>query len=305
MALPSAATTLRQSLQDPKAFITAPGVYDGMSARLALAAGFEALYMTGAGTAASVHGQADLAICTLNDMRANAEMLANLSPRTPLIADADTGYGGPIMVARTTEQYARSGVAAFHIEDQVQTKRCGHLSGKQLVDTATYASRIRAAVQARQRIGSDIVVIARTDALQSLGYEESVARLRAAREAGADVGFLEGISSREMAKKVIDDFAGWPLVLNMVEHGSTPSISSQEAQELGFRIIIFPFATIGPALTAMRDGLEKLKRDGLPGLDKELTPQMLFRVCGLDESLKLDAAAGGVAFEGGVDLGEK
>lgn len=183
--------------------------------------------------------------------------------------------------------------------------RCGHLSGKQLIDTATYVSRIRAAVQARQRIGSDIVVIARTDALQSLGYAESVARLRAAREAGADVGFLEGISSREMAKKVIDDFAGWPLVLNMVEHGSTPSISSQEAQELGFRIIIFPFATIGPALTAMRDGLEKLKRDGLPGLDKELTPQMLFRVCGLDESLKVDAAAGGVAFEGGVDLGEK
>lgn len=320
MALSSAATTLRKSLEDPKAFTIAPGVYDGMSARLALAAGFGALYMvckallrlpaslteqTGAGTAASVHGQADLAICTLNDMRANAEMLANLSPRVPLIADADTGYGGPIMVARTTEQYARSGVAAFHIEDQVQTKRCGHLSGKQLVDTPTYISRIRAAVQARQRIGSDIVVIARTDALQSLGYEESVARLQAAREAGADVGFLEGISSREMAKKVVSQFSGWPLLLNMVEHGSTPSISSQEAKELGFRIIIFPFATLGPALTAMREGLEKLKRDGLPGLDKELTPQMLFRVCGLDESLELDAAAGGAAFESGVDLGDE
>lgn len=238
-------------------------------------------------------------------MRNNAEMLANLSPKTPLIADADTGYGGPIMVARTTEQYARSGVAAFHIEDQVQTKRCGHLGGKILVDKDTYTTRIRAAVQARKRLGSDIVVIARTDALQGYGYEESLARLRAARDAGADVGFLEGISSREMAAQAVKDLAPWPLLLNMVEHGSTPSISAAEARELGFRIIIFPFATIGPALTAMREGLEKLKQTGLPGLDKELTPQMLFRVCGLDDSVQLDAEAGGASFEGGVDLQEK
>ncbi|CEJ55907.1 Putative PEP phosphonomutase [Penicillium brasilianum] len=302
MSLSSGASNLRKTLEDPNGFVCAPGVYDGLSARMALAAGFDALYMTGAGTAASVHGQADLGICTLNDMRANAEMIANLSPSNPLIADADTGYGGPIMVSRTTEQYARSGVAAFHIEDQVQTKRCGHLGGKQLVDTTTYTTRIRAAVQARRRIGSDIVVIARTDALQSFGYEESLARLRAARDAGADVGFLEGISSREMAAQAVRDLAPWPLVLNMVEHGSTPAISAQEAKEIGFKMIIFPFATIGPALTAMREGLEKLKRLGLPGLDKELTPQMLFRVCGLDESVRLDAEAGGAAFEGGVDF---
>ncbi|KAJ5933441.1 Pyruvate/Phosphoenolpyruvate kinase [Penicillium verhagenii] len=282
MTVNQGATNLRQVLADPNGIVVAPGVYDGMSARLALAAGFDALYMTGAGTAASVHGQADLGICTLNDMR----------------------YGGPIMVSRTTEQYARSGVAAFHIEDQVQTKRCGHLSGKQLVDTATYTTRIRAAVQTRQRLGSDIVVIARTDSLQGHGYEEALARLRAARDAGADVGFLEGISSREMAAQAVRDLAPWPLLLNMVEHGSTPSISAKEARELGFRIIIYPFATIGPALVAMREGLEKLKRDGLPGLDKELTPQMLFRVCGLDESVKLDAEAGGAAFDGGVDLSE-
>lgn len=235
-------------------------------------------------------------------MRANAEMLATLSPSTPLIADADTGYGGPIMVARTTEQYARSGVAGFHIEDQVQTKRCGHLGGKILVDVDTYVTRIRAAVQARERLGSEIVVIARTDALQKHGYEDSLNRLRAAREAGADVGFLEGITSREMAKQVVKDLEGWPLVLNMVEHGATPSISAQEARELGFKIIIFPFASLGPALTAIRTGLEKLKRDGLPGLSEEMTPQGLFRVCGLDESIKLDADAGGGSFEEGVEL---
>ncbi|PYH80664.1 Phosphoenolpyruvate/pyruvate domain-containing protein [Aspergillus uvarum CBS 121591] len=302
MPMVTAATSLRQALADPEAFVVAPGVYDGFSARIALGAGFNALYMTGAGTAASVHGHADLGICTLNDMRANAEMISNLSPTTPVIADADTGYGGPIMVGRTTEQYSRSGVAAFHIEDQVQTKRCGHLGGKILVDQDTYVTRIRAAVQARQRIGSDIVVIARTDALQVRGYEESVARLRAARDAGADVGFLEGITSKEMARQVVQDLAGWPLLLNMVEHGATPDITAQEAKEMGFRIIIFPFAAIGPAYKAMQEAMEKLKRDGIPGLSKEMTPQMLFRVCGLDESMKVDAEAGGAAFEGGVEL---
>lgn len=249
-----------------------------------------------------MHGQADLGICTLNDMRANGEMIANLSPTTPVIADADTGYGGPIMVARTTEQYARSGIAAFHIEDQVQTKRCGHLAGKILVDVDTFVTRIRAAVQARRRIGSDIVVIARTDALQGHGYDEAVRRLFAARDAGADVGFLEGITSREMARRVVKDLAPWPLVLNMVEHGATPAISAPEAKEMGFKMVIFPFAALGPALTAIKAGMEKLKKDGLPGLAPELTPQYLFRVCGLDESLRVDAEAGGAAFEGGVDL---
>lgn len=237
-------------------------------------------------------------------MRANAETLANISPSTPLIADADTGYGGPIMVARTTEQYSRAGVAGFHIEDQVQTKRCGHLSGKILVDADTFVTRIRAAVQARKRIGSDIVIIARTDALQKFGYEESIARLRAAREAGADAGFLEGMTSREMMRKAVQDLSGWPLLLNMVEHGATPNVSADEAREIGFRIVIFPFAALGPAMVAIREGLEKLKREGLPGLSPELTPQMLFRVCGLDESVKVDEEAGGGAFEGGVDLRE-
>lgn len=208
------------------------------------------------------------------------------------------------MVARTTEQYSRSGVAGFHIEDQVQTKRCGHLSGKILVDKDTYITRIRAAVQARKRIGSDIIIIARTDALQKYGYEESIARLRAAREAGADAGFLEGMTSREMMKKAVQDLPGWPLLLNMVEHGATPNVTANEAREIGFRIVIFPFATIGPAMVAIREGLEKLKKEGLPGLSTDLTPQMLFRVCGLDESIKLDEEAGGGTFEGGVDLRE-
>jgi 2-methylisocitrate lyase-like PEP mutase family enzyme len=244
-------------------------------------------------------------------MRTHVEMIASLSsdPTTspypnspiPLIADADTGYGGPIMVARTVQQYAASGVAGLHIEDQVQTKRCGHLAGKQLVDTETFLTRIRAAVQARKRIGSDIVIIARTDALQNYGYDEAISRLKAARDVGADVAFLEGITSKDQARQSIEDLAPMPCLLNMVEHGATPSISADEARELGFRIVIFPFAALAPAYTAIKEGMERLKRDGCMGSKEDMTPQMLFRVCGLDESVRIDVEAGGGSFEGVVD----
>lgn len=234
-------------------------------------------------------------------MRAHAEMIANLDPSTPLIADADTGYGGPIMVARTLDQYIRSGVAGLHIEDQVQTKRCGHLAGKQLVDTPTYVTRIRAAHAARLRNRSDIVIIARTDAFQSYGYDESIARLRAARDAGADVAFFEGIVSKEQARQVCKDLAPFPVLLNMVEHGATPTISIQEAREMGFRAMIVPFAAIAPAYYAIKESMERLKKTGLTGCPEEFTPQKLFRICGVEDSMQIDKEAGAVAFAGGID----
>jgi len=158
-------------LADPEKFIACPGVYDGFTAQIALREGVDCLYMTGAGTTMSRLGQADMGVATLHDMVTNAGMIASLSPSTPLIADADTGYGGAIMVGRTVTSYIRAGVAGLHLEDQVVNKRCGHLKGKQLVDINEYASRIRAAVLAREQSGGDIVIIARTDALQSFGYE--------------------------------------------------------------------------------------------------------------------------------------
>ena len=250
-----------------------------------------------------MHGQADLGIATLNDMRQNAEMIANLSRCTPLIADGDTGYGGPIMVARLTEQYARSGVAAFHIEDQVQTKRCGHLAGKVLVDVDTYLARIRAAVQARRRIGSDIVVIARTDALQGLGYEESLNRLRAARDTGADVGFLEGVRSVSEAKQIVNDLHPWPLLLNMVEHGASPPFTAHEARDIGFRIMIIPVAALAAAYEGIKQSLKAWKDTGRSNpASATFSPLQLFRACGLDESIAIDEAAGAATFEGGVDL---
>lgn len=242
-------------------------------------------------------------------MRAHAEMIASLAAMPiyensplPLIADADTGYGGPIMIARTVQQYAQSGVAGLHIEDQIQTKRCGHLAGKELVDTETFVTRIRAAVQARQRIGSDIVIIARTDSLQSFGYDEAIARLKAAREVGADVAFLEGMTTKEQARKVVEDLAPMPCLLNMVESGATPSMTADEIKALGFKIMIIPFAAMAPAYTAIKAEMEGLKRTGALSLgSKTISPQDVFRLCGVEDSIAIDTEAGGKSFAKGID----
>jgi methylisocitrate lyase len=226
-------------------------------------------------------------------MRANAEMIASLDVTTPLIADMDTGFGGPMMIERAVAEYTRAGVAAFHIEDQVFQKRCGHLDGKEVVSLDEYIIRVRAAKQTKDKIGSDIVIIGRTDALQKHGYDEAIRRIRAAQEAGADVGQLEGITSKEMARQAVQDLAPLPLLLNMVEHGATPVITTKEAEAMGFRIMIFSFACLGPAFLAIREALEKLKTEGVTGLPPHAHPKAIFDVCGLDEKLETDEAAGG------------
>lgn len=204
------------------------------------------------------------------------------------------------MAARTVEQYIRAGVAGAHLEDQVLTKRCGHLSGKKVVPREEYYSRIRAAHAARVRMRSDFVLIARTDALQSLGYDECIARLRTARDLGADVGLLEGFKSKEQAAQAVKDLAPWPLLLNSVENGASPTITVDEAREMGFRIIIFSFACIVPAYRAIKDTLTLLKTKGIVGTPKDLTPVKLFEVCGLKHSMEVDQSAGGLSFADGI-----
>ncbi|KAL4880547.1 Pyruvate/Phosphoenolpyruvate kinase-like domain-containing protein [Aspergillus karnatakaensis] len=290
------ATRLRQFLAE-KDIVVAPGVYDGFSARIALEVGFDCLYMTGAGTSASKLGQADLGFATLNDMREHAEMIANLETSTPLIADADTGYGGPNMVARTIAQYHRSGVAGLHIEDQIQTKRCGHLGGKQVIPVDVFVSRITAAVASRKALGSDIVIIARTDALQTDGFDEAIVRLKAAAQAGADVAFLEGVTNEDEAREVCRLLAPTPVLLNMVENGATPSWTPEKAKELGFKIIIFPFAAIAPAYDAIRNTYRQIKESGSTGIDTGFTPKKLFTIVGLKEATAIDVAAGGDLYE--------
>ncbi|OQE42083.1 hypothetical protein PENCOP_c004G01981 [Penicillium coprophilum] len=296
-----AASKLRRMLKDTKDLIVCPGVYDGLSARIAMEVGFKGLYMTGAGTTASRLGMADLGLAQLHDMKTNAEMIANLDPfGPPLIADMDTGYGGPLMVSKSVQQYIQAGVAGFHIEDQIQNKRCGHLNGKKVVGLEEYLMRIRAAKLTKDRLHSDIVLIARTDALQQHGYEECIRRLKAARDIGADVGLLEGFTSKEQARQAVQDLAPWPLLLNMVENGASPLITTKEAEEMGFRIMIFSFATITPAYMGIKATLERLKADGVVGVPEGLGPRTIFEVCGLMDSMKIDTESGNDGFAEGV-----
>ena len=298
-AFAPAATRLRYMIKNSSDIIKCPGVYDGLSARVAIEVGFEGMYMTGAGTTASRLGQADLGIAQLHDMRTNAEMIANLRPDgPPLIADMDTGYGGPIVIAKAVQQYHLAGVAAFHIEDQVIQKRCGHLSGKEVVDVDTYIQRIKACKVAASQLRSDIIVIARTDALQSRGYDECIERLRRARDEGADMGILEGVKTKEQAAQAVKDLAPWPLCYNSVENGHSPLITAQEAQEMGYRVIIFSFASIAPAYVAIKSTFEWLKEMGTTG--SSVTPKTIFNVCGLSESMVIDEASGGTAFAKGI-----
>lgn len=235
-----AAAILRERLEDPDKLILCPGVFDGFTARIALDVGFDTLYMTGAGTAASVLGAPDLALITLPEMAGNAGMIASLNRNVPVIADADTGFGSSLSVARAVQTYITYNVAAMHIEDQAFIKRCGHLLSKSLVSLEEYLVRIRAAAKARKESGRDIVIIARTDSLQSLGLDEAIRRLQASYEAGADVAFLEGIRTKEQCSEAIKRLAPMPCLLNVVGGGVTPALSATEAKELGFKIVIWP-----------------------------------------------------------------
>ncbi|KAI9716725.1 MAG: hypothetical protein M1828_007587 [Chrysothrix sp. TS-e1954] len=298
----SPATRLKHRLEGTKDLIVCPGVYDGLSARIALSVGCDAMYMTGAGTTASALGKADLGLATLNDMVRQADMIANLDcDGPPLIADMDTGYGGPITIASAVQLYVRANVAGFHIEDQVLTKRCGHLSGKKVVTQDVFLSRIRAAQAAKKKARSDIVLIARTDANQTLGYDECISRLRAARDHGADCGLLEGFASKAQARQAVIDLKPWPLLLNIVENGHSPLITVDEAREMGFRIMIFSFAAVFPAYLAIKGAYEKLRDEGVTGNQGSgVNPIKLFEVCGLRHAIEIDTAAGGEDFMSGI-----
>ncbi|EME82759.1 uncharacterized protein MYCFIDRAFT_36325 [Pseudocercospora fijiensis CIRAD86] len=299
-----AVARLRQMLSDPSKTVIAPGVYDGITARLALSAGFDCLYMTGAGTSMSRLGMADLGLATFNDMHQNAATIASIDPSVPVIADADTGYGGPINIRKTVHSYARSGVAGLHIEDQVQEKRCGHLSGKLLVSRDVYYNRLRAACKARDDSRDDILIIARTDARagsdteRNGGFEEAIERLTKAAEIGVDVLFFEAILDLEEAKQVIARLPpNVPVLLNMVQGGQTPQMTNDEANKMGFRIVIWPCLGMEAVVPAYTKSLEALKKTGQPPLDQKMGPAALFETCGLKELMAFDESVGGKAYK--------
>jgi 2-methylisocitrate lyase-like PEP mutase family enzyme len=241
-------------------------------------------------------GAADMGVATLNDMVANASMIASLDPSVPLIADADTGYGGAIMVGRTVSSYIRAGVAGLHLEDQVVSKRCGHLAGKQLVPVEEYASRIRAAVLARRQSGGDIVIIARTDALQGEGYDGAITRLKAA--------VLEGVTSRTDAEQACRDLAPTPCLFNNVPGGVSPDFGVDECRKIGYKLAIFPCLAFEMVYPAVRRAMRQLKSTGnVESQEKDgrrYGPKELFQVCGLDEMVEFDTKVGGGAYTNGA-----
>ena len=233
MSSPSTAR-LRALLAAPE-MLVAPGAYDGITARLIAQAGFPAVYMTGAGTAAT-NGYPDYGLITMSEMVDNAARIVR-SVDVPVIADADTGYGNELNVYRTVQEHERAGTAGIHIEDQVAPKKCGHLDDKVLVPVEEFVAKIRAAVAARR--DPDFLIIARTDARAPMGFDEAVRRSNAALAAGADMAFLEAPQTLEEIAAVPKLVHG-PCLLNVVRGGKSPEVRMDDAQAMGYRLAIVP-----------------------------------------------------------------
>jgi 2,3-dimethylmalate lyase len=250
--------------------LVVPGAYDGVSARLVERAGFSAVYMTGFGTSASRLGLPDLGYAGLAEMADHARNLA-AAVGIPLIADADTGYGNALGVRRTVQAYEAAGVAALHIEDQVAPKRCGHLSGHQIVPLGEFAGKVRAAVEARR--DPDMMIIARTDAISALGFDEALRRGEAAARAGADVLFVEAPRDEAQVERIARAF-DVPLLYNYASGGRSPLLPFAQLRALGYAILILPIDTLLVATRAMADFLAGLReRDDVRGLP---TPSISF-----------------------------
>jgi carboxyvinyl-carboxyphosphonate phosphorylmutase len=251
---------LREMLSRPEP-VLAPGAYDALSARLVEGAGFEAVYMTGFGTSASLLGRPDVGLLTFSEMVDNARRLVQ-AVKVPVIADADNGYGNPINVIRTVKEYEAAGVSAVHIEDQVIPKKCGHTEGKQVIEASEMVEKIRAAVEARH--SEEFVIIARTDARAVEGMDGALDRARIYRDAGADALFVEAPRSEEEVSAVAEAFPNVPLLFNWLEGGETPPIPLERLKELGFGLIIFPLSAMLAATRAIRETLAKIHADGSP-----------------------------------------
>jgi carboxyvinyl-carboxyphosphonate phosphorylmutase len=270
-------TRLRTLLAEP-GILVAPGAYDGFSARLIEAAGFRAVYMTGAGTAASHLGQPDLGLTTLTEMATHAAHLASCVS-LPLIADADTGYGNALNVVRTVREYERAGVAGLHLEDQVAPKKCGHIAGKQVIPAKEFSDKIRAASE--YRTDADLVIIARTDARAVTGLDDAIERANLYAEAGADMIFLEAPQSQDEMARIARDVKA-PLLANMVPGGKTPDLDVADLERLGYRMVIFPAVCMSAAVLAIEDALAKLRQSGTDAGGPTLPPMDIFRRVGFD-----------------------
>ena len=238
--------------------IVAPGVYDMVSLRLADTFGFDALYMTGYGTVASHMGLPDAGLATYSDMVSRVTAMAGMA-RAPLIADADTGYGGLLNMRHTIRGYEAAGAAAIQLEDQEFPKKCGHTPGRRVIPMEDMVRKIRVAADART--SKDFLIIARTDARTSLGLDEALRRAEAYARAGADILFVESPESEEEMRRIGQCF-DVPLVANMVERGRTPVLTQAELEAIGYKIAIFPVTALLASVQAMTAVYQQFKQQG-------------------------------------------
>jgi len=263
-----------------------PGVYDALSAKIAARAGFEVIFITGYSLSATLLGEPDFGLLTQTEVVSAAQRICSVVD-TPVIVDADTGYGNAINVIRTVQDLVRAGAAGMFLEDQIWPKRCGHMRGKQVIPLDEQVKKLRAAVEAREN--SDFFIVARTDSRQALGLDEAITRGLAFKEAGADAVFIEAPESKEEMKQISNQVPG-PLVANMLERGVTPLMGPKELNDLGFDLIVWPLAPLYSVAKSLTDVYTTLRRDGstLAILDRLMPFDEFNRIVGLEEKYALD-----------------
>jgi carboxyvinyl-carboxyphosphonate phosphorylmutase len=251
--------SLREQIEDDKKIIVLPGVFDALSARIAEQVGFDAMFQTGYGSAAALLGMPDYGLLNAGETIDNARRIVQ-AVNVPVLVDADTGYGNPLNVWRLVRDLQSLGAAGIFLEDQIWPKRCGHMTGKDVISTDNYIPKLKAALEARKN--KDFIIVARTDARAPLGLEEAIKRGEAYRKAGADVIFVEAPRSIEELKKIANHIDA-PLVANMIEEGITPNLSAKELLKMGYRIAVFPLSGLYAATFAIKEVFIELKKNGM------------------------------------------
>ncbi len=266
--------------------LIAPGVFDGLSARLVEEAGFEAIYLSGGAVARSM-GVPDIGLLTMSEVIERAAQVV-AAVKIPVIADADTGYGNALNLVRAVREFERAGVAAIHIEDQITPKRCGHLEGKEVISLAEMEKKLEAALQSRS--DPDFIIIGRTDSRAVHGLDDAIQRGKSFARLGVDAVFVEAPQSEAEMETIARSIPEVPLMVNMFKGGKTPLLPASRLEEMGFRIAIFPSESQRAAIYAMREALAMLKRDGsTEAMDDRLaTFKERDRIVGLEEWEKLE-----------------
>lgn len=266
--------------------LVAPGAYDAVSAKLIEQAGGDVVYMSGSSVSTTTHGYPDVGLTTLTEMTTRAKEMAT-AVDIPVFCDADTGYGNPINVRRTVEEYEVAGAAGIHLEDQVFPKRCGHFEGKDVIPSDEMEQKLRAAVEART--DDNFVIIARTDARTVEGFDAAIERSNAYIEAGADVIFFEAPESRDEVAAAAEQIDA-PLLANMTEGGKTPMLGADELEELGFDIVIFPATGFKAMLKTLQAVYGEIVETGtqVDIMDQLVTWEGRNEVTGLAEIMELE-----------------